>query len=97
MSYATVSIIAQDPDIASRVRGCIANEVMANQYMSTSTLRSRLDLSASMWLLAASSGWAPAWESALAATRPTGSPTIGNDPAVITDGMILAAVKALRP
>lgn len=97
MSYATVSIIAQDPDLAARVRGCIANEVMANQYMSTSTLRSRLDLSASMWLLAASTGWAPAWESALAADR-TGNPlTIGNDPAVITDGMILAAVKALRP
>jgi hypothetical protein len=70
---------------------------MANEYMSTSTLRSRLDLSASMWLLAASSGWTAAWESALASTRPTGSPTIGNDPAVITDGMILAAVKALRP
>jgi hypothetical protein len=50
-----------------------------------------------MWLLAASSGWTPAWESALAADR-TGNPlTIGNDPAVITDGMILAAVKALRP
>lgn len=97
MSYATVSVIAQDPDLAARVRGCIANEVMANQYMSTSTLRARLDLSASMWLLAASNGWAPAWEAALAATRPVGSPTIGSDPAVITDGMILAAVKALRP
>jgi hypothetical protein len=97
MSYSTVSIIAQDPDIAARVRGAIANEVMANEYMSTSTLRSRLDLSASLWLLAASSGWTPAWESALAADR-TGNPlTIGNDPAVITDGMILAAVKALRP
>lgn len=97
MSYATVSIIAQDPDIAARVRGCIANEVMANQYMSTSTLRSRLDLSASMWLLAASAGWAAAWESALASTRAEDAPAIGADPAVITDGMILSAVQALRP
>lgn len=97
MSYATVSVIAQDPDIAARVRGCIANEVMANQFMSISTLRARLDLSASMWLLAASAGWAAAWESALASVRPDGSPTIGNDPAVITDGMILSAVQALRP
>lgn len=97
MSYATVSIIAQDPDIAARVRGCIANEVMANQWMSTSTLRARLDLSASMWLLAASPGWTAAWESALAADR-TGNPlTIGNDPTVITDSMILSAVQALRP
>lgn len=97
MSYATVSIIAQDPDIAARVRGCIATEVMANQYTSMSTLRDRLDLSAAMWLLAAAPGWAAAWESALAADR-TGNPlTIGADSAVITDNMILSAVQALRP
>lgn len=97
MSYATISIIAQDPDIASRVRGCIASEVVANQYTSMSTLRTRLDLSAAMWLLAAAPGWGAAWESALASTRATDAPPIGADSAVITDGMILSAVQALRP
>jgi hypothetical protein len=42
-------------------------------------------------LLAAQPGWAAAWESADAA----GNPDPGSDPAVITDGMILAAVQAL--
>lgn len=97
MSYATVSVIAQDPDIAARVRGCRASEVVANQYTSMSTMRDRLDLSAAMWLLAAAPGWTTAWESALAATRPVDAPPIGADPAVITDGMILSAVQALRP
>jgi hypothetical protein len=97
MSYATISTIAQDPDVAARVRGCLASEVIASQYMSVSKLRDQLDLSAKMWLLAASPDWAPAWEYASATTRAEGAPTIGNDPAVITDGMILSAVQALRP
>lgn len=97
MSYATVSAIAQDPDLAARVRGCIASEVMTSQYMSMSILKDRLDLSAAMWLLAASPDWATAWEYSVNAGRPEGSVPIGSDPAVITDGMILSAVQSLRP
>lgn len=93
--YATVSTIAQDPDIAARVRGCIASEV-ASAYPSMLVLSQRLNLSAAMWLLAAAPGWVPAWESASAATRATDAPPIGADPGVITDGMILSAVQALH-
>lgn len=97
MAYSTISIIAQDPDIAARVRGAIAQEVVASGYNSISTLRAKLDISTVLWLIAAQPGWTAAWESALAATRPDGSPAIGADPAVITDAMILSAVQAVRP
>jgi hypothetical protein len=43
-------------------------------------------------LIAAQPGWSEAWESALA----TGNEYPGSDDAVITDGMILAAVQAVN-
>jgi hypothetical protein len=43
------------------------------------------------WVLVSQPGWAAAWESALA----SGNPAPGSDPAVVTDGMITAAVESL--
>jgi hypothetical protein len=43
------------------------------------------------WELAATPGWSEAWDSAVAG----GNPNPGADEAVITDGMILAAVQPM--
>ena len=45
------------------------------------------------WALSAQPGWDAAYASAIAAKNPAP----GADEAVISDGMILAAVQALRP
>ena len=45
------------------------------------------------WQCAAEPGWGEAWESAIAG----GTTDIGNDPGVITDGMILSAVQKHLP
>ena len=86
MSYATVSGIRRDPWIKERVTACVAIEGGASpdQWVSDHA-----------WSLAAQPGWAPAWESALAA-HPEPEYQPGRDEAVITDSMILAAVQALR-
>jgi hypothetical protein len=83
MSYLTISRIAADPSIRLRCAACAAVERIPNPE--NWAYRSSL-------LLAAQPGWSEAWESAVAA----GNEQPGADPAVITDGMVLAAVQAVR-
>ena len=51
----------------------------------------------SRYLWASSPGWGAAWDSALAGHPDDDTYEPGKDPAVITDGMILATVQALWP
>jgi hypothetical protein len=83
MSYLTVSRIAADPFMRLRCGACAAVEGIPDPE--NWAFRNSL-------LLASQPGWSEAWDSALAA----GNEQPGADEAVITDGMILAAVQALR-
>ena len=81
MGYWDIAQMSADVDLTSRVAACAAQEGVPDprQWAADNVL-----------LLAAEPGWADAWASAVAA----GNEQPGRDPAVITDGMILAAVQA---
>lgn len=83
MSYNTIAKIAQDGALRHRIMACIAQEDPA--------AHASMWADAHQWGLAASPGWAAAWESALAGDvqQP------GKDEAVISDAMILAAVQTI--
>jgi hypothetical protein len=84
MSYSTIHAISQSQTLRNRCSAAAAEQgVQAGEedhWVYRNALR-----------LAAQPGWSAAWESALAA----GNEQPGADPAVITDGMILAAVTGL--
>ena len=81
-SYLSISAIAADHAMQTRVTACAAQQdapdpeqwAIGNRYG---------------W--ASSPGWGAAWDSALAG----GVPDPGTDPSVISDGMILAAVQQM--
>ncbi len=81
MSYLSIANMAQNPRLIERITACIAQERPAESPSSWA--------SANIWQLAASPGWADAWEYAING----GEQTPGTNPGVITDGMILAAVQ----
>lgn len=83
MTYMTISNIAEDTAMTRRVTACAAQEGLQDPDFWAFTHRHH-------W--AAQPGWAAAWESALA----SGASDPGADESVITDGMILSAVQALR-
>lgn len=80
--YLTISTIAADQSMRSRVAACAAEQ-------GNTTPENWAYTNAYVW--AASPGWASAWESAVAA----GNPSPGTDPAVITDGQILSTVQGM--
>lgn len=85
MSYNTIADIAADPYILRRVTAAAAQEHKTKPFDGWAyNFR---------WEIASSPGWSEAWESAVV----SGVVTPGQDPAVITDGMILAAVQPLDP
>ena len=84
MSYADQAQLSNDSDFIARIASCAAVEVpKTHQPLQWSHDH--------IWWMAASPGFADAYEYAL--NTDVESP--GNDPAVITDGQILAAVQAL--
>lgn len=95
MAYMTISTIAGNPAMLNRVAACAAQEGVPDP---------RGWAQQNMLTLAASPGWAAAWESALASDPGTDPETVevardtdlGGREDVITDGMILSAVQALR-
>jgi len=99
MSYETIAIAAKDYALGMRIAACVAQE-------SDGTEPPEQVAASIQWKCAAEPGWGEAWESALAA-QPDPDPevplqqqqfsAIGNDPAVITDGMILSAVQKHLP
>jgi hypothetical protein len=80
MSYSTINQCAADYSLIGRVSAAIAAE-----QVSPSTVINDM-----MWSVASKSDVEAAYASALAADNPDP----GGDEAVITDGMILAAVQA---
>lgn len=82
MSYNTQAALAVDPDIRNRVAACAATQGMPSPVQWADTY---------LWRLSGSPGWDDAYAYAVASdnARP------GYDEAVITDGMILAAVQAV--
>jgi hypothetical protein len=84
MSYSTINSCAHDHELIGRVAAACAQEG------STAPDGAALQV---VWPLAAASDVEAAYASALAA----GNPSPGGDPAVITDGMILANVQAHLP
>lgn len=83
MSYATIALISSNGSLYNRLVAAAAEENKTKPYETWVT--------ENRWDLAATPGWAAAWESALAA----GIPDPGADEGVITDGMILAAVQPM--
>lgn len=81
--YLAVARIATDPYMRARVAACAAQEGEASPENWSATYA---------WRWAASPGWGTAWAYAMA----TGIAEPGIDESVITDGMVLAAVAAIR-
>ena len=83
MSYSSIALMADDHDLRKRITACAAKEGMRD---------GAAWVNQNMWLLAASPGWAEAWDSALLL-----GPGIlpGRMGSVITDQMILTAVQEL--
>lgn len=84
MSYATIAAITQSGALYQRLTAAAAQE--GKNPTSPGSW-----VSANIWTLAASPGWAAAWESAIAG----GVTDPGANEGVITDGMILSAVQPI--
>ena len=89
MAYADISMLQQDPDFQRRVMACYAVETLSiDAGPDPASWQAQ-----NSWDMAAQPGFGEAYASALAADPPVERP--GNDPGVITDGMILSAVQGL--
>lgn len=98
MSYTTISRSANDQALKDRVIAAVAQEAWNNPALIDNEYARNVRLSAAnsllmVWPIVTSNDVAAAYESAVAA----GNENPGGDPAVITDGMILAAVQADWP
>jgi hypothetical protein len=83
MSYATIASITESSSLFKRIQACAAEQQKPKPYQEWVWDR--------LWDIAASPGWAAAWESAVAADIEDP----GADEGVITDGMILAVVQPM--
>ena len=87
MSYNAIATAAQDQHLRLRIAACIAQEAP------DAPVHPIAHADAIQWQVAASPGLADAYSYAVE----TNVPDPGNDPAVITDAALLAAVSALLP
>jgi hypothetical protein len=100
-AYLAISEIANDEHMTERLNAAVTQQQHLEAIDLGKYATSPYNLTAWVhdyrYLWAASPGWGGAWESALAAHPPDAEPDYepGKDPAVITDGMILATVQAL--
>lgn len=85
MTYAAIAQAAHDEHLRWRIAACIAQEAPE------SALHPIAHADAIIWQCCASPGWGQAYAYAL----DTNVTDPGNDPAVISDGQILAAVQPL--
>lgn len=84
MSYYDISVMAKDGHLRERIAACAVTEGITNPHPTAWADKHQ-------WQLAASPGWGAAYSYAAA----TGNDNPGQDEAVVTDGMILAAVQAI--
>lgn len=97
MSYWTMAKMARDADLQSRCKAAAATEIAAGAA-GAATMQDWMrhgGMDQPMWLITARPDWVAAWAYAEASERPEGTPSIGSDEAVITDGMILSAITAV--
>lgn len=85
MSYKTIAAITQSNSLIDRLTAAAAEQHKTEPYQSW--------VLQNIWTIAASPGWAAAWESAVAG----GVTDPGAHEGVITDGMILATIQPLPP
>lgn len=83
MTYNTVADMADSTSLARRITAAVAQEGEDNPTYWTSVW---------VWSVVSQPGWDAAWASAVASENPDP----GKDEAVITDGMILSGVQAVR-
>lgn len=95
MSYAAINSMATNPDLQGRVFAAVLKQdvQVGNYRSSTDLFRLRPALTQYMYYFAAQPGWDTAWQYAI----DNNIEGIGNNPAVITDGMILAAMELILP
>jgi len=89
MAYSDQAQLSNDNDFVMRLAACAAVELDFAPGGDQPTGWAANNV----WLIAASPGFADAYATAVL----NGVPRPGNDPGVITDAMILAAVQALPP
>lgn len=87
MSYSDQALLSRDADFMFRLAACSATEIALGDTQATDWAM------AHQWQVSAAPGFADAYASALAA----GVERPGNDPAVISDAQLLAAVQAMFP
>jgi hypothetical protein len=99
-SYLSISTIATDAFMIERLNACATQQ----EYLGSIVIDEKwgdppggvLSWVANMrYVWASSPGWGAAWDYALAAHPDDAAYEPGQDPGVITDGMILSAVQAL--
>jgi len=92
-AYLAISQIANDHNMNERMRSAATQQ----QYLGSAPLISDPIrwVGDNMYVWASSPGWGAAWDSALAGHPDDPDYEPGADPAVITDGMILATVQEL--
>lgn len=83
MSYLTISVMASNPRLQQRIRAAVVEQLRDVRKDAISTA---MHLT---WTVCAEPGWADAYKYAV----DSGNMDPGGDEAVITDGMILAAVQ----
>jgi hypothetical protein len=87
MAYYDQALLAQDWDFTQRVASSAAIEIDLGDTQPLAWAAEHI------WIIAAAPGFADAYSSAIAG----GVENPGRDPAVISDGQILAAVQAIPP
>lgn len=85
MTYSAIAKAARDQHLRSRIAACLAQEGGLDEHPIPAA-------DAIIWACCAQPGWGEAWAYALA----TEVADPGDDPAVISDGMILSAVQSIR-
>jgi hypothetical protein len=85
MAYADIASMAVNAQLQARITACAATE---------GEPQPAVWLGDNIWTVVASPGWGDAWASGLAGGIPPES--IGLNEGVISDGMILSAVQAVR-
>lgn len=87
MSYQSVVEMASSQSLLARLVAAAAAEGQTDPLQWTQ---------ANVWRLSATPGWADAWAYARDTETDDQNPDTGRRPGVISDGMILSAVQALR-
>jgi hypothetical protein len=99
-AYLAISEIATDANMTERMRAAATQQAYLGSAPNIAA-GNPFGLGVLDWVAnnryvwAASPGWGAAWDSALAAHPDDAAYEPGRDPAVITDGMILATVQQL--